>query len=98
MVYDGSDMLEEPLVGTFVNVVDIITGRPAKITPASRDNRSDSGRCDRLEHFGAERFWIVHDNTAEADVDWRRTALKERLELGWWGVAGRVAEEEATDV
>lgn len=98
MVDNGSDMLEKPLMGTIVNVVDVVSWRPAEIAPASRDDCSDSRRRDCFEHLGTERFWIVHHYTAETDVDRRRPALEERLELGRRSVAGRFAEEEATDI
>jgi hypothetical protein len=91
-------MLEEPLVGTIADEVDVFVAVTYEVTPASGNDGSYSRGTDGAEDDGHEAFDAAYNDAAKANVHRRRSFREEVFQIRRWGIRWRLAEEEAADI
>lgn len=100
MVYDCSDMLEQPLMWTIAKKEDLVVANriTPKLTPAPRNNSSGSSGLDSFEDSRSQLLRVIDDDAAEAYVDWRWAIGEELVKRVFGLVRWCLAKEKATNI
>jgi hypothetical protein len=99
MMYNCSDLLEQPFMGTVSKIEDLIIRLCfAKITPATGYNCTTTPGPHCIDECGSHSWGILDDYAPEANIHWRRPIFKKCGKVWRWCEVRRRAEKEATDV